>query len=240
MARKEFMNIKIIAEIGQNYNGDMGLAKDLICAAKDSGADVAKFQLFDGAKLFPKENNEWYEYNCKNTLSRNDLFKLNEICIEYKIEFMASVFDVERVDWLEEINVKEYKIASRSINDKFLISRLMNTKKSIIASLGMWSKDYFPIELEKYGASFLYCVSNYPTKINELNFSKVNFNSYAGFSDHTIGINAALVAMSRGAKIIEKHFTLNKKMYGPDHSCSMTPDELQEINKFRIDLLAAF
>ena len=196
------MAIEIIAEIGQNYNGDLQLAKDLICAAKEYGADVAKFQLFDAKKLFSKKGNPWFEYNCRNSLDKDDLYFINEVCKENNIEFMASVFDLERIDWLEEINVSRYKIASRSIHDDLLINKLISTKKPLIASLGMWEKEYFPEKLENHGASFLYCISKYPTEIKELNLGKVDFNSYSGFSDHTIGTHASLVSMSRGARIL--------------------------------------
>ena len=233
------MKIEIIAEIGQNYNGDINLAKDLICAARENGADVAKFQVFDAKKLFSRENNIWYEYNCKNSLTREDIYSLKNECSRQGIEFMASVFDLERIDWLEEIKVKRYKIASRSINDSNLTAKLMRTSKPLIASLGMWKEDFFPIELNNYGASFLYCISKYPTEISDLNFSNIDFSLYSGFSDHTIGINASMIAMSRGAKIIEKHFTLDKKMFGPDHSGSMLPKELKEISNFRNDLISS-
>ena len=236
MDGKILMNYEIIAEIGQNHNGDMVLAKELICAAKENGADVAKFQVFDAENLFGKEGNIWFEYNCKTALTKDNVFSLNQFCAKQGIEFMASVFDTERIDWLEEIGVKRYEIASRSIRDELLLEKLIKTKKPLIASLGMWNEKYFPEELNEYGASFLYCISKYPTKLNELKFSEVDFNSYSGFSDHTVGISASLIALSRGAKILEKHFTLDKKMYGPDHSGSMIPDELFEINQFRCDL----
>ena len=116
------MNPQIIAEIGQNHNGDMKIAKDLIVAAKESGADVAKFQVYNAKKLFAEKGNPWFEYNCNTELSFDDLVYLNEECSKNKIEFMASVFDVKRVDWLEEIELKRYKIASRSIKDRELIS----------------------------------------------------------------------------------------------------------------------
>ena len=109
MARKK---IKIIAEIGQNHNGDMNLAKELIISAKQNGADIAKFQLFDARKLFKKSNNPWYEYNCKSELSQDDLLVLNEVCEKEGIEFMASVFDVKRIKWLEEISVKTIKVCN--------------------------------------------------------------------------------------------------------------------------------
>ena len=226
--------MEIIAEIGQNHNGDLELACELIKKAKICGADVAKFQLYDAKNLFPKEGNEWYEYNCKTELSFEDVEMLDRVCKEEGIEFMASVFDIKRISWLEDLNVKRYKIASRSIHEEHLINAVIETGKQVLISLGMWKQESFP----SYSGniSYLYCISKYPTPLNELDFSKIDFSSYAGFSDHTEGVVAPITALARGAKIIEKHFTIDKTMHGPDHSGSMTPEELTEICNFRDSL----
>ena len=226
--------MEIIAEIGQNHNGDLELACELIKKAKVCGADVAKFQLYDAKNLFPKEGNEWYEYNCKTELSFEDVEMLDRVCKEEGIEFMASVFDVKRIRWLEDLNVKRYKIASRSIHEEHLINAVIETGKPVLISLGMWKQETFP----SYSGniSYLYCISKYPTPLKELDFSKIDFSSYAGFSDHTEGVVAPITALARGAKIIEKHFTIDKTMHGPDHSGSMTPEELTEICNYRDSL----
>lgn len=226
--------MEIIAEIGQNHNGDLELACELIKKAKSCGADVAKFQLYDAKNLFPKEGNEWYEYNCKTELSFEDLETLDRVCKEEEIEFMASVFDIKRISWLEDLNVKRYKIASRSVYEEDLINAVIETGKPVLISLGMWKEESFP--LYSGDISYLYCISKYPTLLKELDFSKIDFTSYTGFSDHTEGVVAPITALARGAKIIEKHFTIDKSMYGPDHSGSMTPDELREICNYRDNL----
>ncbi len=226
---------EIIAEIGQNHNGDMGLARELIHAAKENGADAAKFQLYDAEALFPKKNNPWYDYNCQTELSRDQILELATECRRVKIEFMSSVFDIERINWLEDINVKTHKVASRSITDTSLIKALGKTGKRILVSLGMWKESNFPIIPSNGKVEFLYCISDYPTSLKDIKFSKVDFKQYAGFSDHTIGITAPSVALARGARIIEKHFTLDRTSYGPDHAGSMTPDELAFLNKFRCE-----
>jgi sialic acid synthase SpsE len=226
--------MEIIAEIGQNHNGDMDLAKELILAAKECGADVAKFQLFDAPSLFPPTK-PWFEYNCKTQLTREKLELLNDICEEANIEFMTSVFDVERVSWCEAINVKRYKVASRSIKDNDVIQAIADTGKPYIASLGMWDGNGFP-SLPGNLVGYLYCISKYPTPLEDMHFASIDFDDYAGFSDHSIGITASCVALSRGAKTLEKHFTLDKNMHGPDHKGSMTPDELRAICDFRDDL----
>lgn len=229
--------MEIIAEIGQNHNGDIGLALEMIHSVKENGADVAKFQLYDAVKLFPKENNPWYEYNCKTELTREQVHLLNEECKKVNIEFMASVFDHERILWLEEIGVKRHKIASRSINDIELINAICKTGKPLLVSLGMWYKKELPFIPTKSKVDFLYCISKYPTSLEDLHFKDVDFIKYSGFSDHTIGVNAPIAAMARGAGIIEKHFTIDKKMYGPDHEGSMIPHELKFIDQFRKDFI---
>lgn len=230
--------IEIIAEIGQNFNGDIILAKELIRLAKLNGADVAKFQVYDAKALFPKNGNEWYDYNCKTELTKEHLEILRDECDNIGIEFMASVFDEERVEWLERLGIKRFKIASRSVYDESLKNKIFSTKKPIIISLGMWDGDEFPEIKSPSKVDFLYCISKYPTNLECLHFNNVDFKEkYSGFSDHTLGIVAPIVAMSRGAKIIEKHFTLDKNMYGPDHSCSMNPDELKELVIFKDNIL---
>ena len=228
--------MEIIAEIGQNHNGDMRLALELINAAKENGADVAKFQIYDASKLFPKENNKWYEYNCKTELSRDQVELLANECKKVDIEFMASAFDEKRVSWLNEVEVRRFKIASRSIFDKDLINRIISTGKPIIVSLGNWFEKDFPCFGENVDVGFLYCISKYPTPLKDLELSKIDFKKFIGFSDHSVGLTAAFAAFSLGAQIIEKHFTINRNMYGPDHRGSMTPNELQQLNQFRNEL----
>lgn len=231
------MSVEIIAEIGQNHNGDMALARELIQAAHEAGADVAKFQLYDAPALFPREGNEWFDYNCQTELSREQIVELAAECERTGIEFMASVFDVERIAWLEDVGVKRYKVASRSVREAGLVEALARTGKPLLVSLGMWDKAQFPDIKTAGDVSFLYCVSQYPAPLDQLHLQEVDFSRYAGFSDHTIGIHAAQIALARGARILEKHFTLDKTMFGPDHACSMTPDELVALNAYRKDLL---
>src|ERR1700710_2367600 len=126
------MRTEIIAEIGQNHNGDMELAKKLIQEAKRAGADVAKFQLYEAHALFPREGNEWFDYNCKTELSRGQITMLAAECKKIGIEFMASVFDIERIQCLEDVGVKRYKIASRSIFETDLIHAVAATGKPML------------------------------------------------------------------------------------------------------------
>ena len=221
----------IIAEIGQNHNGDMEIARKLISAAKEGGADIAKFQLYDVDSIF-LPTFEWYKEAKQAQLTRAQVQELADFCKKVDIEFMASVFDTDRVQWCQDIGMKRYKIASRSIYDRQLIDAITDTGKDMIVSLGMYEGKDFP-RIDTGGrVDFLYCIAEYPTAPEDLNFLEVDFSKYSGFSDHTIGIEAALVAMARGARIIEKHFTLDKKMRGPDHLTSMEPDELRQMIDF--------
>ena len=228
--------MELIVEIGQNHNGDMDLALDMIRLAAEAGADVAKFQVYNARSLFPRENNPWFEYNCSTELSRDDVFRLSEACAGYGIEFMASVFDVERVGWLEEIGVRRYKVASRSVTDGPLLRRLAATGKPLLVSLGMWHEQTFPQIPGVEQVDYLYCVSEYPTPLDHLHLQGCDFGVYAGFSDHSIGLTAAKTALARGARIIEKHFTIDKTMYGPDHEGSMDVEELRSLVGFRDEL----
>ena len=228
---------EIIAEIGQNHNGDIELAKELIKLAKDSGADVAKFQVYEARSLFDSSSkNKWFDYNCKTELSKDEVSILAEYCEKINIEFMASVFDCERISWLEQVNVRRYKIASRSINDLELINELIKTKKPLIASLGYWRNNELPKIYSENTVDYLFCISKYPAPLEEFKLNSLNFKSkYSGFSDHSLGISAACSSFVLGSNILEKHFTIDKNMYGPDHSCSMNPDELKQIKNFLND-----
>ncbi len=220
--------VLIIAEIGQNHSGDMELAKRLVLMAKESGADIAKLQFYDADKIL-SPSSKWYQEAKKAQISKEQATKICQWCRKADIEFMASVFDIQRFRWCEELGVTRYKIASRSIYDQELINAIASSGKDMIVSLGMYEGNEFPRIKTSGRVDFLYCVSKYPATPEELNISEVDFSEYSGFSDHTIGIEAALIAVARGAKIIEKHFTLDKRMHGPDHVCSMEPEELQQL-----------
>lgn len=223
--------VEIIAEIGQNHNGDMAIAKELIYAAKENGADVAKFQFYDVDSIFTPDF-RWYAAAKQAEVNRDQAFELAAACDHAAIEFMASVFDVERVSWCEAIGMRRYKIASRSVRNRGLLEAVGATEKELIVSLGMWDSPHFPQVPTRARVSYLYCVAKYPTSFSDLHFENIDFDRYDGFSDHTIGNEAALIAMARGARIIEKHFTLDKNMAGPDHSGSMEPQELRSLRQF--------
>jgi len=221
--------ILTIAEIGHNHNGNMKLAKQMIWRAKTCGADIAKFQLYD-IDYIMKTTDEHYQELKDSQLTKDQLALLYRECQEAEIEFLTSVFDAERVGWTEELGMKRYKIASRSVYDRELISAVEKTGKDVICSLGMWKGKELPRIETKGKVDFLFCVSKYPTRDEDLkNFYSLDFKTYSGFSDHTIGIQWAIVAMVLGAKIIEKHFTLDKNMVGCDQAGSANPYELGQL-----------
>jgi sialic acid synthase SpsE len=214
--------ITIIAEIGHNHMGYMRHAKLLIDEAKACGADIAKFQAYDTEKIKKPWQSRYFELKLSEH-TKEEFKELKEYCDKVGIEFMASAFDVERVGWLEEIGVKRHKLASRSINDTELIKAMEATGKPIIASLGRWDKEDLPVIKN---AEFLHCVSEYPAYINNLpNFGE----KYKGFSDHTIGCYWAREAIKRGATIIEKHFTLDRRLPGNDQKGSADPTDLKDL-----------
>lgn len=235
--------VTIIMDIGINHNGNINLAHELIRQASICGADIAKFQAYSVDALFGPNgedpNPEIYAGVKPLEFSKEQFYQLKKWCDEENIEFMCSVFDEERLKWMEELSVKKYKIASRvSKLDRDLALKMINTTKPCYMSLGFNTK---PFDIKYTNVHYLYCVSKYPTEYNEIKmpsfFTKYNSNvgdtnCYEGFSDHSLGIEASLVAVSRGAKIIEKHFTLDKSAKGFDHICSITPTELADLVKY--------
>jgi len=225
--------ITIIAEAGHNHNGDFTKAMELVHQAKEGGADIVKFQLYDTDKITRPGHMKYYWELKATQLNRDHLAILNAECQSIGIEFMVSVFDVERVGWTENIEMERYKIASGRINDKPLIKAIEATGKPIIASLGKWDSDTLPKIKGK--VDYLYCIAKYPTLDEHLKDFPMKFDKYSGFSDHTIGTKWAKLAIDRGAKIIEKHFTLDKKMFGTDHAGSCDLKDLKEIVKYAKD-----
>lgn len=209
--------MQIICEIGQNYCGSIQLAETLIDLACTNGAWAAKFQLFDGLKM--------YGGHTEIEMTRAQAEHLFAYGQNKGIEIFFSVFDEERVKWCEEMGVKRYKIAARSSQNKELIEAVRKTGKPAIQSMSPAVSHYY---IPK--AQYLYCSSVYPTsRIPPLD--ALDFNWWAGYSDHCIGLDAAKVAIDNGAKIIEKHFAIDHQT-GIDAPWSMTPEELAELVKY--------
>lgn len=196
----------IIAECSQNYSS-IAEAKLLILKAKQCGAYLAKFQLFDAMKL--------YGHLSPFELSRKDAEALFNYGQGADIEVFFSVFDTERVRWCEEMGVKRYKIAYRSRNDTELIEAVGKTGKPFVVSsdtLTIYSTLYF-------------------IRWQKVDINQIDFSLFEGISDHTVGLDTAKQAISNGARIIEKHFALSHE-YGADSEWSMTPRELVELRQY--------
>ncbi len=211
-----------ISEIGMNYNGNFNLIYELIRQSKYSGADICKFQL--GWRDKPGEINQL------------DLEKTNKIlewCKYFDIEPMFSLINDNAYQIFKKMSLSKIKIASRSLKYDFDLVKLIvdeNKDKDIIISLGMWESNKLPFN--DANIKYLYCVSKYPTFNEDLkSFPKVfSSEKFYGYSDHTIGIDTCLIAIARGAKIIEKHFTLDKSDTTiRDHGLSATPDEYRNM-----------
>ena len=210
-----------IAEIGLNYNGNLDLAAEMIRQAKNSGADIAKFQL------------GWRDKkNEINYLDKKRINFLQKVARMYEIELMFSIISYDALKLISNFDFNKYKIASRTLKYDFdLAKKIINKKKPTIISLGMWKNKNFPFKKNK-NIKYLWCKSEYPAyewsyKNFPKKFSKGK-NDFDGYSDHTLGIETCLLAISRGAKIIEKHFTLNKSNATiRDHTLSATPEEFK-------------
>lgn len=242
----------IIAEAGVNHNGDLGMAKQLVDLAVACGADVVKFQTAKLDALVSKnadmaeyqKNNMGQEKSQKEMLSEllltfDDFQVLSEYCHEKGIEFLSTPFDIESIQFLNDM-VKFWKIPSGEITNYPYLCEIGKTKKKVVLSTGM--ADIEEIEsaigvLKDNGTTeivLLQCTTEYPAPIHEVNLNvmktlKEKFGCEVGFSDHTEGIEVAMAAVAAGAVIIEKHFTLDKTLPGPDHKASASPKELQNL-----------
>jgi sialic acid synthase SpsE len=247
--------IEVIAEIGISHNGDLDMAKKLIQKAKEAGADVAKFQLYDPKKRPDINAHPWKDVLLQSVVTRRFLRELKASCDYWQIEFMASVFDLDRINWCEEIGMSRYKIASKSLYDDRLTSKIISLGKPVIASLGMFNLDKgLPEVFLRGSVSLLHCVTvfskaapldairlfdvadHYEGVLFPYFGKRLSRTKVVGFSDHTPGINFSIAAMALGATIIEKHFTLDNDLPGPDHLFSLLPGELAALCEARNEM----
>lgn len=245
----------IIAEAGVNHNGSIELAFRLIDEAKNASADAVKFQTFKATSLVSKKaekaeyqkqttgsNESQYEMIKKLELSLEDHYKLIDYCFKKEIQFLSSPFDLDSIDLLSELGLELFKIPSGEIINLPYLRKIAKLNKNVILSTGM--SDLGEIEfaldiLVKNGTNrekitILQCNTEYPTPYEDVNLKamltiKNAFNIKVGYSDHTKGIEVPIAAVALGAEIIEKHFTLDRNMEGPDHKASLEPDELTKM-----------
>jgi len=245
----------IIAEAGVNHNGRLDLAYQLIDVAKDVGADAVKFQTFKAENVVSKLADK-AEYQKKTTgsdesqlemikkleISFDDFVKLKKYCDKKEIMFLSTPFDHPSIDFLYNL-IDIYKIPSGEIINYPYLKHIAAKNKPIIMSTGMANLGEIEEAINTIRAvnsevkiSLLHCNTNYPTPYKEVNLKAMQtleaaFKLPVGYSDHTLGIEVPVAAVAMGAKIIEKHFTLDKKLPGPDHKASLEPAELKEMVK---------
>ena len=248
------MHTLIIAEAGVNHNGSIELAKRLVEKAKEAGVDYIKFQTFKASKLVTKAAKQ-AEYQQKNIGKEGDsqyqmLKKLelspeeHEILIDYchqlGIKFFSTAFDFESMDYLHSLNLGLWKIPSGEVTNYPFLKRIAQYNEKTILSTGMCDMEdvraavnaLYKNGLSKENLILLHCNTEYPTPFEDVNLKAMNalrkeFGVEVGYSDHTKGIEVPIAAVALGATVIEKHFTLDRNMEGPDHKASLEPDELK-------------
>lgn len=242
----------IIAEAGVNHNGDINLAKQLIDVAAEAGADFVKFQTFKADKLVSKEAKK-ADYQAKNlndgdTSQYNMLRKLelseeqHHELLHYStskgIKFLSTGFDEESVDFLDQLGIELFKIPSGEITNLPYLQHIAKKGKPVILSTGMANLSEIEAALsviEEAGQkeiTILHCNTEYPTPMQDVNLKAMNtigdaFKVKIGYSDHTLGIEVPIAAVALGATVIEKHFTTDRSLPGPDHKASLEPNELK-------------
>ena len=249
------MKVFIIAEAGVNHNGSMKLAKKLIDVAVESGADAVKFQTFKAENLVSK-NTEKAEYQKKTTTaseSQFDMIKKLELdiethkelityCLEKEIMFLSTPFDHDSINLLGDLGLEIFKIPSGEITNLPYLRHIGSLKKQVILSTGMSTlqevEDALNILIStgtlRADITVLHANTMYPTPMDDVNLNAMltiqkEFDVAYGYSDHTLGIEVDIAAVAMGATVIEKHFTLDKAMDGPDHKASLEPKELKSM-----------
>lgn len=246
--------IFIIAEVGNLHNGSLNKALEFVKKIRNCGADAIKFQthIFEAESLPDAPNPPYFKKESRKKYFEKTSFNLDEwkeikkyTEKKCKIEFISSVFSNEAVDWLEEVGVKKYKIPSGEVTNIPLLIKVAKTGKSVILSSGMssWKELDLAVDvLRKNKAkdiTILQCSSIYPcpldkTGMNVMTGMKKRYNLPIGFSDHTLGYVSSIISVTLGARVLEKHFTLSKDMYGSDAKHSLEPQEFREfVEKIR-------
>ena len=249
------MHTLIIAEAGVNHNGSLDIAKQLIDKAVEAGADVIKFQTFKAENLVSKSAKQ-ADYQKKNIgskvddsqlsmlkkleLSHEDHEVLMQYCNQKGIRFFSTAFDMESIDYLHSLNLGLWKIPSGEITNYPYIKKIAQFHEPVILSTGMCEMEDISVAMNvllEYGVqrdqiTILHCNTEYPTPFEDVNLLamqqiKENFQVKVGYSDHTQGIEVPIAAVALGACVVEKHFTLDRNMEGPDHQASLEPDELK-------------
>lgn len=248
------MSVLIIAEAGVNHNGSMEIARKLVDAAVEAGVDIIKFQTFKAGRLVSKDarkaeyqknnmgdgNDSQFEMLKKLELSEQDHEELIAYCHQRGIRFWSTAFDLESVDYLHSLNLGLWKIPSGEITNYPFIRKIASYGEPVIMSTGMCDETDVRNAIQvlnRYGIdkeqiTLLHCNTQYPTPYKDVNLKamltiKKEFGTRIGYSDHTQGIEVPIAAVSMGAEVIEKHFTIDRNLPGPDHKASLESAELK-------------
>ena len=247
--------VLIIAEAGVNHNGDIALAKKLVDVAYEAGADIVKFQTFKSENLVTKSAS-MAKYQMENTkkeesqyemlkrleLSENDFLNLKSYCESKGIVFFSTGFDLESLQFLATLKMGIWKIPSGEITNLPYLEYIGKQNEKVILSTGMATLSEIGDAVNvlvssgtsKKNITVLHCSTDYPVEMNSVNLAAMNtikkeFDVNVGYSDHTMGIEVSIAAVALGATVIEKHFTLDRNMPGPDHKASLEPQELKQL-----------
>ena len=250
--------VLIIAEAGVNHNGSLSIAKKLVDAAKLSGADIIKFQIFKANDLVNLDTKK-ANYQIKNTASNETQFEmlrkleltfkqqeeLKIYCENKSIEFLASGFDLKSLEFIKNLDLKRYKIPSGEITNLPYLRFVGSQNKPIILSTGMANISEIREALnilniagtKSEKITLLHCTTEYPAPLKEINLRAMEtmrktFSIKVGYSDHSMGFEVSIAAVAMGASIIEKHLTLDRNLEGPDHKASLEPREFHDLVKF--------
>ena len=229
----------IVAEAGINHNRSLEQAKELVKRAKESGADAVKFQTFKAESLC-RQGSKVFELFKSLELSRDEWARIAETAQSSGIIFFSTPFDEESTELLDSLGVPAFKVASGDLTFLPFLKYIARRGKPIVLSTGMSTLSEIDEALNTIYSEgnknvvLLHCVSSYPASIKDVNLKAINtleqvFKLPVGFSDHTVGAVISIAAVSLGAKVIEKHFTLDKSLPGPDHKLSLDPDEFKEM-----------
>jgi len=218
--------VVIISELHPQHYGDMKTVETMILQSKMGGADMVKVQLYTSKKLFGDDRKKYAE------ISFDELQHIKSFSENVGIDVFASVFDNDKIVWCEKLGFKNYKIASRSMYDNKLCNAIIDTKKTVFISTGL---DHFSFPYNQPNVIYFYCNSNYPDLMENIMVPDFRHSKYQGYSDHSIGLTSAFVAVVRGARYIEKHFTISHALQSSHekaHVGAMNFEELLALRRF--------
>jgi N,N'-diacetyllegionaminate synthase len=235
------MKIQIIAEIGWNHMGDMSLAKEMICAASEAGADFAKFQTWSvtNLKQGPWDTDGRREIYEKAQLSPEQHVELINYCKNKNISFLTSLFNPKDVEWICKLGLETIKIPSHEVHNGKLISCVDGLFKQIFISTGAskWKEiTAIPKIIKKSKFVLFHCVSAYPAPANNINLPRIielrKLSNTTGYSGHFFGIDDAIASLNYGVSFIEKHFTIDRNLPGRDNKFALLPDEMVMLTNY--------